>query len=129
MAYDALKERAPSIAAAEYLAILHLAALEGESIVDEALRWLLDRDQAPASEAVAGFVREGRRIPPVTDVTVAAVDLAEYDRLLTRKEDEDFDSGEHERAVERLPQGVVPADDARQLRGAGPPCAAGVAQL
>jgi Integrase core domain len=129
MAYDALKERAPSVAAAEYLAILHLAALEGESLVDEALRWLLDRDQAPASEAVAGFVREGRRMPPMTDVTVAAVDLAEYDRLLTRKEDEDLDPGQHERAIERLPQGVVPADDARQLRGAGPPRAAGVAQL
>ncbi len=129
MAYDALRGRAPSAAVAEYLAILHLAAREGEGAVDEALRWLLDRDQAPGPAAVAGFVREGRRMPPVTDVTVAAVDLAEYDRLLTGKEDEDFDAGEYERPVERVSQGVVPADDARQLRGAGPPGAAGVAQL
>ena len=129
MAYDALREQSPSVAVAEYLAILHLAAREGEAAVDEALRWLLDRDQPPGSAAVARFVREGRRMPPVTDVTVAAVDLAEYDRLLTGKEVEDFDSGEHERAVERLPEGIASADDARQLRGAGPPRAAGVAQL
>ena len=129
MAYDALREQSPSVAVAEYLAILHLAAREGEAAVDEALRWLLDRDQPPGSAAVARFVREGRRMPPVTDVTVAAVDLAEYDRLLTGKEGEDFDSGEHERATERVSEGVASADDARQLRGAGPPRPAGVAQL
>jgi hypothetical protein len=129
MAYDALREQAPSVAVAEYLAVLHLAAREGEGVVDEALRWLLDRDQSPGPAAVAEFVREGRRTPPVTDVTVAAVDLSEYDRLLAGKEVGDFDTGEHERTTERLSQGVAATDDARQLRGAGPPCAAGVAQL
>jgi hypothetical protein len=129
MAYDALRGQFPSGAVAEYLAILHLAAREGEGVVDEALRWLLDRDQLPGSAAVAGFVHEGRRLPPVTDVTVAAVDLTEYDRLLTGEEVEDFVSGEYERTVEHMPQGAVPADDTGQLRGAGPPRPAGVAQL
>src|SRR6202007_3320398 len=42
MAYDALAESAPSQAAKEYLKILRLAADEGETPVDEALRELLE---------------------------------------------------------------------------------------
>ena len=129
MAYDALRRQAPSVAVTEYLAILHLAAREGEGVVDEALRWLLDRDQLPGPAAVAEFVRDGRRLPPVTDVTVAAVDLAAYDRLLTGKEVKDFELREYERATDRVSEGVAPAGDAGRLRGAGAPGAAGVAQL
>ena len=129
MAYDVLREQTPCIAVTEYLALLHLAAREGEGVVDEALRGLLDRDQPPSSAAVAEFVREGRRLPPVTDVTVAAVDLSEYDRLLTGKEVEDFEPGEHERAIDCVFEGVAPAGDAERLRGAGAPGGAGVAQL
>ena len=40
MAYDALRETAPSRAAREYLQILELAARENESLVDDALRLL-----------------------------------------------------------------------------------------
>src|SRR6516164_2302886 len=43
MAYDALQENTPARATKEYLKILQLAAEEGETAVDEALRELLER--------------------------------------------------------------------------------------
>ncbi|MBV6430601.1 MAG: hypothetical protein IANPNBLG_00716 [Bryobacteraceae bacterium] len=43
MAYDAFRETAPGQAVKEYLKILKLAAKEGETPVDEALRELLER--------------------------------------------------------------------------------------
>src|SRR5262249_59499228 len=63
MAYDVLKEQRPSHAVKEYLAILHRAAREGESGVDEALRWLLDRPRPLCSAAVTEVVAAGRRLP------------------------------------------------------------------
>src|SRR5512135_625248 len=113
MAYDLLVRQVPSRAVPEYLAILHLAAQEGEDGVDEALRWLLDQEQPLGTAVVAELVRQGRRLPPVTDVTVATVDLSEYDRLLTGKEVEDFEPGEHERAIDCIFEGVVPAGAGR----------------
>jgi hypothetical protein len=86
MAYDALKERRPGRAVKEYLEILLLAAREGESGVDEALRPLLDQEQPLCSDAEAETVRQGRRPPAVTDVTVIDVDLTMYDQLLEPRE-------------------------------------------
>jgi hypothetical protein len=130
MAYDALKDRrSDGSAVKEYLAILHLAAREGESGVDEALRFLLDQGQAIDGEAVARFVREGRRLPAVTDVVINNVDLTMYDRLLEPREGHEHDHDGHEGATDRPPQGTPPADDARQFRGTGATGAARVAQL
>jgi hypothetical protein len=130
MAYDALKDRrSDGSAVKEYLAILHLAARESESGVDEALRFLLDRDQGIDGEAVARFVREGRRLPAVTDVTIINVDLTMYDRLLEPREGHDHDRDGHESSTDRPSQGAPPAGDAQQFRGVGPAGAARVTQL
>ena len=45
MAYDALRETAPSRASREYLAILELAARENEYLVDNALQALLEEER------------------------------------------------------------------------------------
>jgi hypothetical protein len=83
MAYDALQESVASRAVKEYLKILELAAEEGEVIVDEALRELLERKGESA--VTAGCIREMLRTPesisPVTMVEVAAVDLTIFDQL------------------------------------------------
>src|SRR4051794_6991274 len=130
MAYDALKDRRSDGAAVkEYLAILHLAAREGESGVDEALRSLLDEGRAIDGEAVGRFVREGRRPPAITDVTIIDVDLTMYDRLLEPREGHERDHDGHEGTADRPPEGPPPADDARQFRGTGAAGAARVAQL
>ena len=59
MAYDLLKDRRPGRAVKDYLAILHLAAQEGESRVDEALRLLLDGGRPPDADAVTEALRRG----------------------------------------------------------------------
>ena len=83
MAYDALQETAPGQAVREYLKILKLAADEGETPVDEALRELMERkaEDAITLESIQEVMRRLDTIPPVTMVEVAAVDLASFDAL------------------------------------------------
>jgi hypothetical protein len=129
MAYDALKGHRPARATREYLEILLLAAREGETAVDEALRLLLGGDLPLCSDAVAEAVREGRRPPAVTDVCVIDVDLTMYDRLLQPGEDHEHEPDGPEGAADRAAQGAAPAGDAGGVRGAGATGAAGVAEL
>jgi len=83
MAYDALQENTPARATKEYLKILKLAAEEGETAVDEALRELLERkgEAAITVESIGEVLRRLDTIRPVTVVEVAAVNLASFDEL------------------------------------------------
>ena len=85
MAYDALRETTPSRAVKEYLKILKLAAEEGETTVDEALRELLEgkTESTITVEAIGELVQRPETITPVTVVEVATVDLSTYDQLCT----------------------------------------------
>jgi len=83
IAYDALKRQAPTRAHKEYLKILQLAARETQAGVDDALRWLIDQDEAIDAKTVEAMVRRACEIPPVTDVAVDAVNLNSYDCLLS----------------------------------------------
>src|SRR5450755_2772577 len=88
MAYDALKETTPSRSSKEYLKILKLAAEAGEVQVDEALRALLDGkvEVVITVESIGDLLAKLDRIPPVTMVEVAPVDLASFDQLCTGME-------------------------------------------
>jgi hypothetical protein len=83
MAYDALKETAPSRYTKEYLKLLQLAAEEGEVQVDEALRDLLEgnAEAVITLESIRELLAKLDTIPPVTMVQVAPVDLASFDQL------------------------------------------------
>ena len=83
MAYDALQETAPGQAVKEYLKILKLAADEGETPVDEALRELLERKAVTTItvDVIGEVLRRLDTIAPVTEVEVAAVNLASFDEL------------------------------------------------
>jgi len=86
LAYDEPKERhTQQVAAREYLKILAMAAKESETAVAAALTDLCGR-QPITAQAVEGLVRAQQLPSPVTDVGVAAVDLASYDRLLSMEE-------------------------------------------
>ena len=63
--------------------ILKLAADEGETPVDEALRELLERkaEGAIMVDSIQEVLRRLDTITPVTVVEVAAVDLASFDAL------------------------------------------------
>jgi hypothetical protein len=129
IAYDVLTDRRGGRAVKEYLEILRLAAQEGESGVDDALRLLLDAGQTPAGETVAAALSQGRRPAAVTDVLIVDVDLRMYDRLLEPREAHEYESGGHEDTIDRQFEGAAPADDASQFRGAGAACPAGIAKL
>lgn len=86
LAYDTLcRHHGERPAVKAYLAILRLAAEQSEVAVDEALHQLIEHEQALTPEAVEAWVRAERRPPPMTAVTVAAVDLTAYDQLLTEE--------------------------------------------
>ena len=83
MAYDALRRQRPDRADKEYLKILHLAARENETVVDETLRFLIDTEQGIDAQKVAGMVREATALPAITDVTIDDIDLECYDAFLS----------------------------------------------
>jgi len=99
MAYDVLQEQLPTRAVREYLAIVELAALDGEVLVDDALRILLDEDPKLTAKAVEQFVRSASVVPEVTAVRVDEVDLSCFDQLLEDREVSNVDSQGSERKV------------------------------
>jgi len=129
IAYDVLKDRRPGGAVKEYLEVLRLAAQEGESGVDDALRLLLDAGQTPDGAALRAALAQGRRPAAVTEVLIVDVDLRMYDRLLEPREAHEYESGGHEGAIDRQPEGAAPAGDAQRFRGAGAARPAGIAEL
>jgi transposase len=82
MAYDNLKHHAPLHADKEYLRILHIAARDGETLTESALRALLSEGIEIKAQSVHALVVEQERLPAVTDVTVDSVILNDYDTLL-----------------------------------------------
>jgi hypothetical protein len=84
MAYDKLREEQGRVSGTrEYLKILHLAAMEGETLVEDALRTLLDLGEAIDRDRIERMLEKPGRA--VADVAVDAVDLERYDRLLTEE--------------------------------------------
>ena len=81
MAFDALEKQTPNRAHKIYLRILHLAARENESAVDEALRFLINTEQAITFEIVEALVHEATALPAPTDVHIDDIDLERYDAL------------------------------------------------
>jgi hypothetical protein len=86
MAYDYLCEKSPAQANKEYLKILHLAAMESESGVDEALRTLFETERPITLEAVRKLMESDNEITPPQQVNIDDVDLGQYDQLLKNSE-------------------------------------------
>ncbi len=82
MAYDYLREKRPARASKEYLKILHLAAKETETGVDEALRLLFENGEPITLEAVKELQESNNERTPHREVNVDEVDLGKYDQLL-----------------------------------------------
>jgi hypothetical protein len=86
MAWDALREITPQRASQQYLALLEIAAKQGEARVDDALRCLLEQgevgDGKLSIEAVLQLLNEETSLLPVTHIAVADVSLSSFDELL-----------------------------------------------
>jgi hypothetical protein len=87
IAYDILRDTY-SIRQAnkEYLKILELAARENESLVNEALRLLINLEEAMSFEKVKEFIDSKQKAPEPTDVYIEQVDIKYYDMLLETPE-------------------------------------------
>jgi len=87
IAYDILRDTC-SIRQAnkEYLKILELAAKEDESLVNEALRLLINLEEETSFEKVKQFVNSKQKPPEPTAVHIEPVDINDYDMLLETPE-------------------------------------------
>jgi len=88
MLYDRLKSRHTARKAAkEYLDVLHLAAGEGEALVERALECLLELGGPITAAEVKMIVSNWKATPPArVQVHIEKVDLRSYDGLLAEKE-------------------------------------------
>jgi hypothetical protein len=87
IAYDILRDTC-SIrqASKEYLKILELAAKEDESLVNEALRLLINLEETMGFEKVKEFIDSKQKAPEPTDVYIEPVDINYYDMLFETPE-------------------------------------------
>jgi len=87
VAYDILRDGC-SIRQAnkEYLRILELAAKEDESLVNEALRLLINFEDEINSEKVKQFIDSKQKPPEPTAIHIEPVDIHDYDMLLETPE-------------------------------------------
>jgi len=81
-AYDSLKKDNPLHAVKEYLKILYLAAKDSESGVDEALRYLLEKEETVSFFKVRETFRKSSMLPPPAEIMVDEINLSAYDELL-----------------------------------------------
>ena len=61
---------------------MHLAATENERAVDDALRMLIRKNADISADDVKDVVLSGAKPEPATDVSIAEVDLVDYDALI-----------------------------------------------
>ena len=82
IAYDYLRQTCPVRTSKEYLGILHLAAKESETAVDNALCQLINRDKNITALAVKNLVESSQQLSSPKDIVIADVDIKSYDLLL-----------------------------------------------
>jgi hypothetical protein len=106
MAYDALRETTPGRASREYLRILELAARENESLVDDALRTLLDADQPLTAQGVEDWLERREPARLALEVQVDTIELSSFDVLFRHKEVWDGCGDGGEAAAGGVPSGT-----------------------
>lgn len=82
MAYDWLRSNMALQANRQYVRILYCAAKEGETVTEDAIRYLLKQEQELTALNIQDQVNQRSRIPSVTDVVVENNSLETYDTLL-----------------------------------------------
>lgn len=86
LAYDLLQKTHPTRYNKEYLKILYMAAKESETIVELAIRHLLETEHTISSEAIEKLVLDGQSLEAIKDVEISPVDITAYDMLLCCEE-------------------------------------------
>jgi transposase len=81
IAYDYLKRENPLRANKEYVGILYMAAKEGESLTESAIRYLLSHEQPLSKENVKQTLAKNSQIPAITDIAIDDISLKSYGYL------------------------------------------------
>lgn len=84
MVWDWLREHMPLQANREYVKILHCAAYESQTATENAIRHLIEAEQALTATNIKIQVEQRLSIPRVSDVVIVEPDLAAYDTLLEK---------------------------------------------
>lgn len=82
MAYDWLRSHMTLQANRQYVIILYCAAKEGETVTENAIRYLLEQGREITAENVQSLIEQQSMIPSVKDVVVKTNSLESYDMLL-----------------------------------------------
>jgi hypothetical protein len=82
MAYDWLRSNMILQANRQYVRILYCAAKEGQTVTENAIRYLLKQEKEITAFNVQHLIAQQSRIPSVTDVLVETNSLESYDILL-----------------------------------------------
>ncbi len=82
MAYDWLRSNMTLQANRQYVRILYCAAKEGQTVTENAIRYLLEQNKELTALNVQHQIDQRSRIPSVTDVVVENNSLESYDTLL-----------------------------------------------
>jgi len=83
MAYDQFRKKNKENASKKYLQILHLAAYEGESLVDGILNKYIHSEKEIVIEEIKAKVKSGNKPARQIDIKVKDVELQAYDSLLS----------------------------------------------
>jgi transposase len=87
IAYDWLKAKYPQSGHKKYLELLHLAAKEGETIVNNALLMIIDAGGNFDNNKIKEIVSKKLDTNDKQDVTVDTIDITSYDSFLENKEE------------------------------------------
>lgn len=79
MTYDALKQLNPRLADKHYIEILHMAATNGEEVVERCLKLLFRNDGVSLENLQTMLQQDLNRLPKVEDVFIPLPDLKVYD--------------------------------------------------
>lgn len=82
IAYDWLRSKMTLQANRQYVRILYCAAKEGETMTENAIRYLMEQDQEITAINVQSLIERRIMIPSVKDVVVETNSLESYDVLL-----------------------------------------------
>ena len=83
MTYDQFRKKNKENASRKYLQILHLAAYEGESLVDKILNKCIHSEKEIVIEEIKAQVKSGNKPARPIDIEIKDVELQAYDSLLS----------------------------------------------
>lgn len=81
MAYDALEQLSPRQADKHYIEILHMAATNGEEVVERCLKLLFRNDGLTLANLKAMLLKDLSCLPKAEDVLIPLPDLRAYDNV------------------------------------------------